>query len=245
MTAGGPVVEFHVLTVFPQLYRPFLKDGVLAKGVQKGELQVTVWSLRRFTPDDYGQVDDRVYGGRYGMLMKPEPYFRGVEHIRNTRGDASVVLTAPDGRTFDHSAAVRLSKRNRIIMLTGRYEGVDHRVREHLADEIWSIGSYVTPGGDLPALVMISSVARQLPGVVSNPTSVKRESFAREGLAPPHYTRPAEYRGHEVPEVLRSGDHQKIQAWRRKQSRERTRRHRPDLIDGEPERSGEDPASRE
>lgn len=238
-------MEFHVLTVFPQLYRPYLRYGQVAKGIGEGRLRLTVWSLRRFTSDDYGQVDDRVYGGRYGMLMKPEPYFRGVEHIRRTRGDASVILTAPDGRTFDHHAAGRLSKRDRIIMLTGRYEGVDQRVREELADEIWSIGSYVTPGGDLPALVMMSSVARRLPGVVSNSTSVERDSFARGGLAPPHYTRPAEYRGHTVPEVLRSGDHGKIQAWRRKMSRERTRRHRPDLLDDEPGPSGKDELSEE
>jgi len=224
-------MECHVLTVFPQLYRPFLRDGQLARGVKEGLLELDVWSLRRFTPDEYGQVDDRVYGGRFGMLMKPEPYFRGVEHIRRTRGDAPVTLLAPDGDPFDHRAARRLSKRERIIMLTGRYEGIDHRVREHLADEIVSIGPYVTPGGDLPALVVISAVARQLPGVVSNPTSVERDSYERGRLAPPHYTRPAEFRGHEVPEVLRSGDHERVRAWRREKALERTRRHRPGLID--------------
>lgn len=228
-------MEFHVLTLFPQLYRPFLRDGMLAQGVEKEHFEVVLWNLRRFTPDEYGQVDDRVYGGRYGMLMKPEPYFRGVDHIRETRGEASVLLMAPDGRTFDHHAARRLSKRDRIIMLSGRYEGVDNRVREHLVDGVWSIGSYVTPGGDLPALVMMSAIARQVPGVVSNPISVEHDSYERGRLAPPHYTRPEEFRGYTVPEVLRSGDHERIRQWRREQSRERTRRRRPELLEEDAE----------
>jgi len=212
-----------VLTAFPQFYRPHLDYGLVSKAIERGELSLTPWSLRRFTEDHYGEIDDRVYGGKFGMLMKPEPYFRGVEHLTETRGSGTVVMTAPDGLVLDNKSAKRLSNRSRMIILTGRYEGVDQRVREHLVDEVWSIGPYVTPGGDLPALVLISSIIRHIPGVVQNKTSVECDSFQNETLAPPHYTRPAEFRGYQVPEVLRSGDHQKIEQWRRRQSEIRTR----------------------
>lgn len=216
-------MEFHVLTAFPEFYRPHLKHGLIARGTERENIECVPWSLRRFTPDDYGQIDDRVYGGEFGMVMKPEPYFRGVEHIAESRGDSSVIMTAPDGRQLDNKSAKSLSKRDRIIILTGRYEGVDERVRNQLVDETWSIGPYVTPGGDLPALVLISAVIRHIPGVVGNQTSVERDSFQDGTLAPPHYTRPDSFRGHEVPEVLKSGDHQKIEEWRREQSEMRTR----------------------
>jgi tRNA (guanine37-N1)-methyltransferase len=163
-------------------------------------------------------------------FLKPEPFFRGVEHIRETRGKAITILMAPDGRIFDSDSAKDLSKRERIIILSGRYEGIDHRVRKHLVDEVWSVGPYVTPGGDIPSLALISSVIRQIPGVVGNQTSVEQDSFQENRLAPPHYTRPRTYRGHAVPEILLSGDHKRIEEWRERQALKRTRQNRPELL---------------
>lgn len=222
-------MDFQVLTIFPQLYRPFRRQGILAKALREGRVSLDVWSLRRFTPDDYGEVDDRAYGGEFGMVMKPEPYFRGLEHLRESRGDGPVLLTAADGEPFSNEMAKDLSGEDRIIILTGRYEGVDQRVRDQLVDRTVSIGPYVTPGGDLPALVMISSIVRHVPGVVSNPTSVEQDSYQDDRLAPPHYTRPREFRGHAVPEVLRSGDHERIRRWREEKALERTQENRPGL----------------
>ncbi|MFB6344831.1 MAG: tRNA (guanosine(37)-N1)-methyltransferase TrmD [bacterium] len=224
-------MDIHVLTVFPQYYRPFGRYGLMARAMEEGHMNLTPWSLRRFTPDDYGEIDDRAYGGKYGMVMKPEPYFRGVEHIRDSRGDGSTLLMAPDGKELTNQRAKDLSKRERIIILTGRYEGVDNRVRENLADDVWSIGSYVTPGGDLPALVLITSVIRHISGVVGNQSSVANDSYQDGLLAPPHYTRPDTYRGFTVPDVLLSGDHKKIEEWRQQQARRRTEQERPELLD--------------
>jgi len=224
-------LHFHVLTVFPEFYRPFMNKGQLHQGIKKDCLEITPWDLRRFTGDSYGQVDDKAYGGGYGMVMKPEPYFRAVEQIEKDAADPLVLLMAPDGKKFDNRAAKNLSDCKEIIILTGRYEGIDQRVRKYLADEAWSIGPYITPGGDLPALVLISAVARHIPGVVGNQFSVDSDSFQNRMLAPPHYTRPAEYREYKVPEILLSGDHQKIKKWRREKALERTRQNCPELLD--------------
>jgi tRNA (guanine37-N1)-methyltransferase len=226
-------LDIHVLTVFPQLYRPFRTHGLVKQGLKKNKFKLSTWSLRRFTEDDYGDIDARAYGGNYGMVMKPGPYFRGVEHIHESRGPGKTLLMAPDGRQFDNEAAKDLSNRDRIIILSGRYEGIDQRVRDELCDEVWSIGPYVTPGGDLPALVMISSIVRHIPGVVGNRTSVSQDSFQRNRLAPPHYTRPREFRDLTVPDVLLSGDHGRIEEWRKQKAEERTRENRPNLIDDE------------
>lgn len=227
------MMDVHVLTVFPRLYRPFLEVGLMARAAEAGKLRLTPWSLRRFTGDDRGQIDDRAYGGERGMVMKPEPYFRGVEHIRATRGEARVLLTAPDGRQLTNEHARALSKSERLIILTGRYEGIDQRVRDRLAEEVWSVGPYVTPGGDLPALTLIASTIRFVPGVVGNDASVARDSYENQTLDTPHYTRPASFRGFDVPEVLRSGDHQNIRAWRNRRAHERTVKHRPNLLDSD------------
>lgn len=227
-------MEVHVLTVFPQYYRPFRRYGILAKALRQGDLSLRIWSLRRFT-DANQRIDDRAYGGGRGMVMKPEPYFRAVDHIRSSRGAAKVLMTAPDGRQLTNQGARSLSKRSRFIIITGRYEGVDHRVREQVVDELWSVGSYVTPGGDLPALTILSAAIRFVPGVLGNDTSVAEDSFEDQQLDTPHYTRPASYRGHDVPEVLRSGDHQRIREWRSRQARRRTEQHRPDLLNSEHE----------
>ncbi|MFP4686819.1 MAG: tRNA (guanosine(37)-N1)-methyltransferase TrmD [bacterium] len=194
-------------------------------------ISINPWSLRRFAADQQGQIDDMAYGGEFGMVMKPEPYFRGVEHLRGYCRDPLVILTAPDGKKFDNKAAKSLSKRREIIILTGRYEGIDARVRKNIVDETWSIGPFITPGGDLPALTMISAISRQIPGVVGSRHSVEADSFQDDRLAPPHYTRPSEFRGYKVPEVLLSGDHEKIKQWRLEQSRQRTENYRKKLTE--------------
>ncbi len=219
------------MTVFPQFYRPFTRQGLVARGIEKGLITITPWSLRRFTSDDYGQIDDMAYGGEFGMVMKPGPYFRGVEHIKQYCENPLVIMTAPDGNKFDNKAAKSLSKCSEIIILTGRYEGIDARVRENIVDEVWSIGQFITPGGDLPALTMVSAIARQVPGVVGSSHSVQADSFQNDRLAPPHYTRPSKFRGLEVPEVLLSGDHKKIKEWRLNKARERTERYREKLTE--------------
>ncbi len=219
--------------MFPQLYRPFRRYGLLKQALEKGRVNLSCWSLRRFTDDEYGTIDDRAYGGGHGMVLKPGPFFRGVEHIRETRGSGNTLLMAPDGNRFDNESAKDLSERERIIILSGRYEGIDHRVREQLVDEVWSIGPYVTPGGDIPALVLVTSVIRHIPGVVGNRTSVREDSFQDARLAPPHYTRPRTFRGYPVPESLLSGDHQRIEEWRNRQALKRTRENQPQLLDEE------------
>lgn len=223
-------MEVHILTVFPQLYRPFRKYGLIKQAIDGGDIDLFCWSLRRFTDDSYGDIDARAYGGEHGMVLKPGPFFRGVEHIRSSYGEAKTLLLAPDGRQLDNDSAKDLSTRDRMIILSGRYEGIDHRVREQLANEIWSVGPFITSGGDIPALAMISSFVRHIPGVVGNRTSVEKDSFQQDRLAPPHYTRPRTFREYSVPEVLLSGDHQKIAEWRKEKSIERTKQNRPDLI---------------
>ena len=222
-------MQIHVLTVFPQLYRAFKEYGMIARAIKKEQLELCCWSLRRFTEDSYGEVDDRPYGGGPGMVMKPEPYFRGVEHLQNYCSGAPVLLTDAGGKKFDQEAADYLSERQEMIILTGRYEGVDQRVKDNLVDECWSLGDFVTPDGDLPALTIISAVARLLPGVLGNESSVKEDSFQDNRLAPPVYTRPENYRGMAVPEVLLSGDHGAVERWRRTKARERTEENRPEL----------------
>ncbi len=195
-------------------------------------VDVYPWSLRRFTGDQSGEIDDRAYGGQAGMVMKPEPYFRGVEHLKQyVSADTPVLFTGAAGKEFDQQAAKDLSAREELIILTGRYEGVDQRVKAEVVDETWSIGSYITPGGDLPALVLMSAIIRQIPGVVGNERSVATDSYQQEQLAAPVYTRPAEFRGFEVPEVLLSGNHKKIAQWNKKQALKRTREQKPELLE--------------
>ena len=191
--------------------------------------------LRDFTTDRHRVVDDMPFGGGPGMVLKPEPLFAAVDgDSGGADGDQArraVILTSPDGERLTHAVAARLSALDHLVVLCGRYEGVDERVREHLATEAISIGDYVVSGGELPALVIVDAVARLIPGVVGDEASVAGDTFARDGLLDfPQYTRPAEFRGHGVPPVLLSGHHAEIEKWRRQQALERTRRHRPDLL---------------
>jgi len=210
-----------------------LQEGIVARAIAKGLLDVRVHDLRDFTTDRHRVVDDMPFGGGPGMVLKPEPLFAAVEAIRAQRAAATsaIVLTSPDGERLTHAVAKRLSALDHIVILCGRYEGVDERVRTHLATDAISIGDYVVSGGELPALVIVDAVARLVPGVVGDESSVAGDTFARDGLLDfPQYTRPAEFRGLPVPPVLLSGHHAEIEKWRREQARERTRRHRPDLL---------------
>ena len=221
-----------VITIFPAMVEAALAAGVGGRARERGVVDVKVRDLRDYTDDRHRTVDDVPYGGGPGMVMKPEPLFRAVEAIAAERGAPSaVVLMTPQGRRFDQATAIRLSQLERLVLICGRYEGVDERVRANLATETLSIGDYVLSGGELPALVIVDAVARLVPGVVGDEASVSGDTFARDGLLDfPQYTRPAEFRGHGVPPVLLSGHHAEIEKWRREQAVERTRRHRPDLL---------------
>jgi tRNA (guanine37-N1)-methyltransferase len=235
-------MKIDVVTIFPAMVRGPLAEGIVARAMARGVIDIRVHDLRDFTTDRHRVVDDAPFGGGPGMVLKPEPLFAAVEAIaaqrraeadgaRGTGGEA-VILTSPDGERLTHRVAMRLSALDRITILCGRYEGVDERVREQLATETISIGDYVLSGGELPALVIVDAVARLIPGVVGDETSVSGDTFARDGLLDyPQYTRPAEFRGHRVPDVLLSGHHGDIETWRRHQAVERTRRQRPDLMD--------------
>ncbi len=228
---------FHVLTIFPEFFRGPFEHGVVARARQEGTVQIRVLNLRDWTVDRHKTVDDRPFGGGEGMLLKPEPIFRAVESIWPQRGpERKIVLLSPQGRLFDQRAARRLAAAEELLLICGRYEGVDERVAEHLADEELSIGDYVMSGGELAAAVVIDVVARLLEGVLGNRESAIRESFSGgEGdlgvLDCPQYTRPADFRGWKAPETLLSGNHEEIRRWRSKAALEKTARLRPDLLD--------------
>jgi tRNA (guanine37-N1)-methyltransferase len=230
-------MTFHLLTIFPDFFQGPFAHGVVARAARAGLLRLLVHDLRAWTKDFHKTVDDRPFGGGEGMVMKPEPLFDAVEALWPRRDPARqrIVLLSAQGRLFDQPTAHRLSRFDEVLLLCGRYEGVDERVAEHLADEEISIGDYVLSGGELAAAVVVDGVGRLLPGVLGNEDSTRRESFSEAGAAPglldcPHYTRPADYRGWRVPEVLLGGNHAAIGEWRREAALDKTRRHRPDLL---------------
>jgi tRNA (guanine37-N1)-methyltransferase len=224
-------VRFDIVTIFPQMVDAPLAEGVVARAVERGLIEIGVHDLRDFTTDRHRVVDDVPFGGGPGMVLKPEPMFQAIEAIRRAHGEPrAIVLTSPQGTPFTQEGAERLRGLGHVAILCGRYEGVDERVREHLATEELSIGDYVLSGGELAALVIIDAVARLVPGVVGDADSVTADSFARGLLDYPHYTRPAEYRGLSVPDVLLSGHHGRIAEWRRREAVRRTLERRPDLL---------------
>jgi tRNA (guanine37-N1)-methyltransferase len=225
-------VKIDIVTIFPAMIEGPLAGGILGRAIDRELLDVRVHDLRDHTSDRHRVVDDAPFGGGPGMVLKPEPFFRAVEHIRSVRGaPEAVILMSPDGRPFTHRDAERLSRASHIVMLCGRYEGVDERVRQHLATEELSIGDYVLSGGELPALVVVDAVARFIPGVVGDELSVERDSFAKGLLDFPQFTRPADYQGWQVPSVLLSGHHAEIERWRRQQALVRTLERRPELLE--------------
>lgn len=212
------------------MLKGFLEESILKRAVQKGAVGIRTIDLRQFTHDAHRSTDDRPYGGGPGMVMKPEPFFEAVETIR--RDESRVILMTPQGRRFDQAIARELQAQSHLIFLCGNYEGFDERVRQALATDELSVGDYVLTNGALPAAVVIDAVVRLIPGVLGDAGSTEEESFAEGLLEYPQYTRPAEYRGMRVPEVLVSGNHGEISAWRRAQARARTAERRPDLICG-------------
>jgi len=224
-------VKIDIVTIFPGMIRGPLAAGIVGRAIERGLVDLAVHDLRDHATDRHRVVDDAPFGGGPGMVLKPEPVFLAVEHIRATRGvPGAVVLTSPDGRLFSHRDAERLCGLGHIVVLCGRYEGVDDRIRQHLATEEISIGDYVVSGGELPALVIADAVARFVPGVVGDEASVTGDSFARGLLDFPQFTRPAEFRGMPVPPVLLSGNHAEIERWRRREALARTLERRPDLL---------------
>jgi tRNA (guanine37-N1)-methyltransferase len=225
-------MKIDLVTIFPRMVEGPLAEGIVGRAIARGLLDVRVHDLRDSTTDRHRVVDDVPFGGGPGMVLKPEPLFRAVERIREERGEpAAVILTSPDGRRFTHGDAERLSRAGHVAILCGRYEGVDERVRRELATEEISIGDYVLSGGELPALVIVDAVARLIPGVVGDGESVARDTFARGLLDFPQYTRPAAFRGMDVPPVLLSGHHREIDRWRRRQALARTLERRPELLE--------------
>lgn len=224
-------MKIDVVTIFPAMVDGGLTEGVTGRARVDGVLDLAVHDLRQFTRDRHRTVDDVPYGGGPGMVMKPEPWFEAMEHVIATRGrpDAVLMMT-PQGRRFTHAEAVRFSACAHLAFLCGRYEGVDERVTEAWVTDEVSIGDYVLTGGELPALVVIDAVARLIPGVVGDADSVAGDSFVAGRLDHPHYTRPAEFRGLRVPEVLISGHHAAIDTWRREEALRRTFARRPDLL---------------
>jgi tRNA (guanine37-N1)-methyltransferase len=224
-------LKFDIVTIFPGMVAPILREGILARAIERGLIDVAVFDLRDFTTDRHRVVDDTPFGGGPGMVLKPEPFFRALAHIRQTRGEpTAVVLPTPQGKPFTHAEASRLSEGAHTVVLCGRYEGIDERVRDALATEEVSIGDYVLSGGELAAMVILDAAARLIPGVVGDARSVSEDSFATALLDHPHYTRPAEFEGRKVPDVLLSGHHGDIERWRRREALRRTLERRPDLL---------------
>jgi tRNA (guanine37-N1)-methyltransferase len=221
-------VKIDVLTLFPAMFAGPLDESIIKRARKKGLLDLTVHDLRDWTHDRHRTVDDRPFGGGPGMLMKPEPIFEAVESLR--RDGTKVILLSPAGRKFDQQIVRDLAEQKDLLLVTGHYEGFDERLRRSLADDELSIGDYVLTNGALPAMVVIDAVTRLLPGVLGDDESSRDESFSHGLLEYPQYTRPAEFRGMKVPDVLISGNHAEIEKWRREQAKLRTKERRPDLI---------------
>jgi tRNA (guanine37-N1)-methyltransferase len=225
-------MRIDVLTLFPEMFSGPLQASILGRAIEGGLVEVVLHNIRDYAEDKHHVVDDYPFGGGPGMVMKPEPLFAAAEAVAGLEpAKGHVILLTPQGRLLTQSIGDELSRRERLILICGHYEGVDERVREHLVDDEISIGDYVLSGGELPAMVLIDVVVRRLPGALGSEESLTEESHAQGLLEYPQYTRPAEFRGWQVPEVLLSGHHAQIAAWRRQQSILRTARRRPDLLE--------------
>ncbi len=224
-------MKFDIVTIFPAMINAGVAEGVVSRGIAGGLIDLQVHDLREFTADRHRSVDDVPYGGGPGMVMKPEPLVRAIEKVRATRGGPdTIVVTSPQGRPFTQREAERLAGLEHVALLCGRYEGLDERVLTLVGAEELSIGDYVVSGGELAALVIVDAVSRLVPGVVGDEQSVAEDSFSRGLLDYPHYTRPAEFGGLKVPDVLLSGHHAEVRRWRKKEALARTLARRPDLL---------------
>ena len=223
-------MRFDILTLFPEMFSSPFKESILAKAIEKGLIEVRTINIRDFALDKHRIVDDAPYGGGQGMVMKVEPIARAIEQVKSKDPSVRTIYLTPEGKPLNEEMARQLSSRSHLILLCGRYEGVDERARELFVDEEISIGDYVLTGGELAAMVLIDAVSRLLPGVLGSDRSAEEDSFFGSLLEYPQYTRPATFRGYEVPEVLLSGNHQAISLWRRKEALRRTWMRRPDLL---------------
>jgi len=233
-------MQFEVFTLLPEVFPAYLESSILKRAAQRGLINIHIHNIRDYTHDKHHTTDDTPYGGGGGMVMKPEPVFKAIETVLGLGPlppdpipDSSVpiILLTPQGRVFNQRVAEELSGHERIALLCGRYEGVDERIREHLVTDEISIGDYVLTGGELPAMMVIDAVSRLIPGVLGDPTGAEDDSHSMGLLEYPHYTKPAEYRDWKVPEILTSGDHAKIEKWRREQALTRTYNKRPDMLE--------------
>jgi len=223
-------MKFDILTLFPELFTPFLKEGVLGRAVKRGLLDIRLINIRSFARGVHKVTDDRPYGGGNGMVMKPGPIYRALNSLEKIKGESLVILLTPQGKTFDQSVAWELARWSHLILVCGRYEGVDERISTRHIDMELSIGDYILSGGELGAMVVMDAISRLVPGVLGGERSNLEDSFEDGLLEYPHYTRPRNFMGEEVPAILLSGDHEKIRAWRRAESIKRTRERRPELL---------------
>jgi len=225
-------MRIDIITIFPGMFAPVLNESMVKRAQEKGRVKIHIHDLRDYSKDKHSKVDDRPFGGGSGMVMGPEPIFAAVRSIRSAARNkkAKVILLCPQGQSFNQKKARELSKCSQLILICGHYEGVDERVKIHLADEDISIGDYVLTGGELPAMVLVDSVVRLIPGVLGDKNSLNFESFEGNLLEYPQYTRPADFRGMKVPALLLSGDHKKIAEWRKLEAVKKTKKRRPDLL---------------
>jgi tRNA (guanine37-N1)-methyltransferase len=230
-------MKFDVFTLLPEVFPPYLESSILKRAAERGLIQTRVHNIRDYTHDKHHVTDDTPYGGGGGMVMKPEPVFEAVESVlgqnplQSQGQPVPVLLLTPQGRVFTQRVAEELSSHEHLALICGRYEGVDERIREHLVTDEISVGDYVLTGGELPAMILIDAVSRLIPGVLGDPTGAEDDSHSMGLLEYPHYTKPAEFRGWKVPEVLQGGNHARIEQWRREQALIRTLRKRPDMLD--------------
>ncbi len=224
------MIRFDVLSIFPEMLISPLSFSLLKKAQEKGLLSINLHDIRNWAEDKHKMTDDAPYGGGCGMVMKVEPVEKALAAVKSSTDDSLVVLMTPQGETFNQKIAAELAGKKQVVIICGRYEGVDERIRKHLADREISIGDYILTGGELSALVLIDAVSRLVPGVLGNEESTVSESFSRGLLEYPQYTRPAEYKGWKVPDVLVSGNHAEIELWRKNESLQRTYKRRPDLL---------------
>ena len=226
-------MDFHVLTIFPEMFESPFSSGLISKASVKGLLKINCHDIRKYSTDRHKSVDDYPFGGGPGMVLKPEPIFSAVEDLQSSNeigNNSRIIVMSPQGRMFDKNIARELTRYDELVLICGRYEGIDDRVIQNLADEELSIGNYILNGGELAAMVVIDSVSRLLPGVVGSEQSILEDSLSEDLLKYPQYTRPRSFRGFEVPEVLLSGNHKIIEKWRKDKSIEKTNNKRPDLI---------------
>lgn len=224
-------MKIHILTIFPDMFKDVFRHGVVGRAIERTLARVHIMDLRDFTQDVHRTVDDRPYGGGAGMVLKPEPICLAIDSlVGGDRSSPHVVLLSPQGHLFSQEDAFRWASLSELVLICGRYEGVDERIVQFVADEEVSVGDYVLSGGEFPAMLLVDAILRLLPGVLGNEESIEADSFTKGILGYPHYTRPPEYRGWKVPEVLLSGDHERIRRWREQSALEKTRKNRPGLL---------------